>query len=207
MNMHKCSCNNLACTDLDYEVAEKICNIDFKAVSEKDIADAVMSAFVSKHHDDAKNCWIYTFCWNKINHEIPWIPIKHIDFAYNIYLERSGTSYQNDIEAFIESYRKKVPAYSQKISLACEIAEKVNLFEHIVIVRKRQSKVWDAYLRGLEIQHAERRQTDFLEQIHLFSAESMAEIICKAALYLKETESGSTSTRNQYGDRFFTKTG
>lgn len=192
-------------SDIDYLIAEKVYNIDCKPKGEIEIADAITSSFVDKFYDFDKNCWIYTFRWNGNDYSLPWTPMKHIDFAYHIYATRDGKEYANDIEMYISNYRKPVSPYSTFIALAYDAAEKVNLFERIIVVKEKNSNSWSAFQRGLEI--IESKSYSFLEQVHILTADSLPETICRAIIYFEDAKNESTSDDHQQGDRQLSKTG
>lgn len=191
--------------DLDYLIAEKVYNIDCKPKGEIEIADAVTSSFVDKFFDFDKNCWIYTFRWNGHEYSLPWTPMKHVDFAYHIYATRDGKEYANDIEMYISKYRKPVLPYSNDIALAYGAAEKVNLFQRIIVVKEKNSNSWSAFQRGLEI--IEEKSCSFLEQVHILTADSLAETICRSIIHFEDAKNESASDDHQQGDRQLSKTG
>lgn len=191
--------------DIDNLIAEKIYNINLKAETEIQISDAIITNFVAKFFDDQKNTWIYVFKWNGNEYEVPWTPMKQIDFAYSIYANRADKVYATDLEIFIEGYRRKAPTYSQDLMLAYDAAQIAKIFQHIIFMQDYGKTTWSAYQRGVEI--ADEKTCSFLEQIHLLTAETLSEAICRTIVYFEEQKNESASGNHQHGDRQLSKTG
>lgn len=191
--------------DIDNLIAERVYNINLKAETEIQISDAIITAFLYKFFDDEKNTWIYVFKWNGNEYEVPWTPMKQIDFAYSLYANRADKVYATDLQVFVDEYRRKAPAYSQDLLLAYDAAQTVKLFQHIIFMQDCGKTTWSSYQRGVEIQ--DEKTCSFLEQIHLLTADTLSEAICRTIVYFEVQKNDSTSDDHQHGDRQLSKTG
>lgn len=98
------------------------------------------------------------------------------------------------------------PPYSSDIEEAWRVAEKVNLFESIIIVKQRNSVAWIAYKKGVEqplLFGEDEREVDFLNMKPIALGYSFPETICRASLVLKESSNERTERSDQHGFGLF----
>jgi len=98
------------------------------------------------------------------------------------------------------------PSYASSIEEAWRVAEKVKLFESIIIVKQRNSGGWIAYKKGVEqplLFGEEDRQVDFLNMQPIALGYSFPEAICRASLVLKGGSNERTERSDQHGFSLF----
>jgi hypothetical protein len=102
------------------------------------------------------------------------------------------------------------PPYSSDIEEAWKVAEKVKLFESIIIVKVRNSVAWIAYRKGIEqpllFGEEERREVDFLNMKEIALGYSFPETICRASLVLKGESNERTKRSDQHSFGLFETT-
>lgn len=100
-----------------------------------------------------------------------------------------------------------IPSYCSCIEEAWRVAEKVDLFESIIIVKQRNSGVWIAYKKGVEqpllFGEEESREVDFLNMRPVALGLSFSETICRASILLNRESNERTERSNQQGFSLF----
>lgn len=94
-----------------------------------------------------------------------------------------------------------VPEYSRKLEDSWRVANKVNLFDDIIIVKG--GRHWVAFRKGIEqplLFGDEDRAIDFLEMKPIAMGNSFPETICRAALVLQKVRNEQSNGSNQRGD-------
>jgi hypothetical protein len=99
------------------------------------------------------------------------------------------------------------PPYISDLEEAWRVAQKVNLFESIIIVKQKNSPAWIAYRKGIEqpllFGEEENRPVDFLNMEPIALGYSFPEAICRASLVLKEMSNERTERSDQHGFSLF----
>lgn len=99
------------------------------------------------------------------------------------------------------------PPYTSNIEEAWRVAEKVNLFESIIIVKQHNSTAWIAYRKGVEqpllFGEEENRHVDFLNMEPIALGYSFPEAICRASLVLKDMSNERTERSDQHSFGLF----
>lgn len=185
-------------TGIDVLIHELIYSTPLHVITDGDIARAVSSGMKSnepalKEGKPSKQLYI----WNGNNHEVEYEGSKYnyggntgndgygLWFWYN----RFNKSYQQDIENHVKNWKRPVPKYSSDIALAMAVAEKVALFDTIMLEKVEGKNVW----------HAVRKPTpNNLRLERLSMGLTAAEAIARACLILKAQKDEQSSKSDQY---------
>ena len=199
--------NNLE--EIDSLIHERIYSTPLHAVTDEDIARAVSSAMRSnepafKEGKPSKQLYI----WNGNNHEVEYEGSKYnyggntgndgygLWFWYN----RLHKSYQHDIETHVKNWKRPVPKYSSDFSLAMSAAEKVSLFDTIILAKDQENWItFEASVSGWnETKFHKFYSSGFDIKVKAFSSGfTAAEAVARACLVLKAKENEQSSRSDQ----------
>lgn len=170
--------------EIDALIHERIYSNHLHAVTDLDIARAISSALTNnepafKEGKPSKQFYI----WNNNKHKVEYEGSKYNyggktgNDGYGLWFwhNRFHTSYQNDIEAHVKDWKVPVPFYSSDIALAMTVAEKVALFDTIMLEKTKGEKVW----------HAVRKPTpNNMRLEHVSMGYTASEAIARACLVI-----------------------
>lgn len=116
-------------------------------------------------------------------------------------LTLNGMVHQHIMNHGLDAIWVCIPDYSGSIELSWQIANKVNLFDYIIIVKGGPR--WVAFRKGTEqplLFGDEDRPIDFLECKPIAMGNSFPETICRAALALQRERNEQANSPNQQRD-------
>jgi hypothetical protein len=117
-------------------------------------------------------------------------------------LTLNGMVHQHLMDHGLDTTWVCIPDYSGSIELSWQIANKVKLFDDIIIVKG--GRRWVAFRKGVEqplLFGDEDRPIDFLELKPIAMGNSFPETICRAALVLQKERNEQANRSNQHSDR------
>jgi hypothetical protein len=197
--------NKIDIKTLDYCIAAEIMNETTQHLSDLDIIRAVENCIVTDYFAPRQAKWYAVVRFFETIFELENVYDSRFDFAQNLWYTRFNKNYQHDIESLILNFKKPAYKYSSDLQASLAVAEKVDLFSHIILT-KNNNEEYEAYALGIAYVSPKDSST-FIENSLISRSKSLSEVLCVASLTVKRRQNGDTYASNQSCNREITKTG
>jgi len=188
--------NNLE--EINAYIHERIYLKPICATSDEDIAIAVFNGLRDSNPSFKENVLSkQLYIWNCNSYTVEYTGTKYNyggntgNNGYGLWFwhNRFNQPYQHDIEEHVRKWKRPVPKYSSDISLAMAVAEKMELFDTIILDKTKGENTWFTF-RKLDSKNQKYNPVSM--------GYTAAEAIARACLVLKAEKDEQSSRSDQY---------